>query len=102
MLRVHYQFHQLMTIKYFTDKFWGALDLRYQYGGELKVDGVKQDNQINALGGGATVGYQIIPPLGINVSYGNVFNTPSNVEVDMFKVTLVFSYVNIKKNQSKK
>jgi len=81
----------------FTDKLWASLDLRYQYGGELEVDGVKQDNKINALGGGATVGYQIIPPLGINIAYGNVFNNPSDVEANMFKVTAVFSYVNLKK-----
>jgi len=81
----------------FTDKFWASLDLRYQYGGELKADGVQQDNQINALGGGATVGYQIIPPLGINVAYGDVFNNPSNVEANMFKLTVVFSYANMKK-----
>jgi len=81
----------------FTDKLWGSLDLRYQYGGELKADGVKQDNKINVLGAGATLGYQIIPPLGINIAYGNVFNNTSNVEANMFKLTIVFSYVNMKK-----
>jgi len=81
----------------FTTKFWASLDLRYQYGGELKVDDVKQDNKLNVLGGGATLGYQIIPPLGINISYGDVFNNPSNVEANMFKITAVFSYVNMKK-----
>ena len=81
----------------FTDKLWASLDLRYQYGGELKADGVKQDNQINALAGGATVGYQIIPPLAMHLSYGDVFNNPSNVEANMFKVTIQFSYVNMKK-----
>ena len=86
----------------FTDKLWASVDLRYQYGGELKADGVKQDNQINALSGGATVGYQIIPPLAMHLSYGNVFNNPSNIEADMFKITIQFSYVNMKKLQSKK
>ncbi len=81
----------------FTDKFWASVDVRYQYGGALKADGAKQDNQINALAGGATIGYQIIPPLGINIAYGNVFNNPSNVEANMFKFTVVFSYVNLKK-----
>ena len=85
----------------FTDKFWASLNLRYQYGGELKADDEKQDNLINALGGGATVGYQIIPPMGINVSYGKVFTNPSNVEANMIRATLVFSYVNLKKLQSK-
>jgi len=86
----------------FTDKLWASLDLRYQYGGELKADGVKQDNQINALAGGATIGYQIIPPLALHLSYGDVFNNPSNIEANMFKITLQFSYVNMKKLQSKK
>lgn len=81
----------------FTDKFWAGVDLRYQYGGALKEDGVKQDNTINVLGGGATVGYQIIAPLGINMSYGTVFTNPSNVDMNMFKITAVFTYINLKK-----
>ncbi|KLT68345.1 MULTISPECIES: transporter [unclassified Flavobacterium] len=81
----------------FTEKFWAGADLRYQYGGALEYDGVKQDNKINALGGGATVGYQIIPPLGINMSYAGVFSNPSNVDANMFKITAVFTYVNLKK-----
>lgn len=80
----------------FTNKLWASLDLRYQYGGELKADGVKQDNILNVLGGGATIGYQIISPLGINIAYGNVFNNPSNVEASMFKMTAVFTYANLK------
>jgi len=85
----------------FTNKLWAALDVRYQYGGEVEADGEKQDNQINALGAGATVGYQIIPPIGIHASYGQVFTNPSNVKANMVKVTLVFSYVNLKKLQNK-
>jgi len=83
----------------FTDKLWASIDLRYQYGGALKADGEKQDNKIDAFGGGATIGYQIIPPLALHVSYGDVFNNPSNVEANMFKITLQFSYVNMKKLQ---
>jgi hypothetical protein len=81
----------------FTKKFWGSVDLRYQYGGELKADEVKQDNQMNVLGGGVTLGYQMIPPLGINMSYGDVFNNASNVQAKMLKLSVVFSYVNMKK-----
>lgn len=81
----------------FTNKFWASLDFRYQYGGELKSDDIKQDNKINALGGGATIGYQIIPPLGVNLSYGSVFNNPSNIEANMFKISAVFSYANMNK-----
>ena len=84
----------------FTDKFWAALDLRYQYGGELKIDGAKQDNLINVLGGGATLGYQIIPPLAAHISYGNVFTNPSDVNANMIKATIVFTYANLKKLQN--
>ena len=44
----------------FTPKFWVGADLRYQYGGELKLDDEKQDNKVNVLGGGIEAGYQII------------------------------------------
>ncbi len=84
----------------FTDKFWAALDLRYQYGGELKADGIKQDNLINALGGGGTLGYQIIPPLAAHISYGYVFTNPSDVNANMIKATIVFTYANLKKLQN--
>ncbi len=84
----------------FTNKFWAALDLRYQYGGEVKADGEKQDNKINAVGGGVTVGYQIIQPIGLHASYGSVFNNPSNVKANMVKITLVFTYANLKKIQN--
>ncbi len=83
----------------FTDKFWASADLRYQYGGSLKVDGEKQDNAINALGGGLTAGYQILPPLGANIFYGTVLTSPENVKSNIFKLTVLFTYVNMKKLQ---
>ena len=73
---------------------------RFQYGGELETDGEKQDNKINAVGAGVTVGYQLIPFIGIHASYGQVFTNPSNVKANMVKVTFVFSYANLKKLQN--
>ena len=47
----------------FTKKLWAGVDLRYQLGGTTKADGVSDDNQINMLGGGLNIGYQILAPL---------------------------------------
>lgn len=56
----------------FTKDFWGSIDLRYQYGGETKTDGVENDNPLNQLGGGPTLGYQITPKFSVQGSYGRV------------------------------
>jgi hypothetical protein len=81
----------------FTDKFWGGVDLRYQIGGAVKLDAVKQDNKINILGGGVTVGYQLLPILGLNASYGSIVTGDNGAQSDMFKLTAVLMYINPKK-----
>lgn len=42
----------------FTPRLWAGIDLRYQNGGETTTDGVVDDNRINQLGGGVSLGYQ--------------------------------------------
>lgn len=81
----------------FTDKFWAGVDLRYQLGGALKLDGVKQDNKINILGGGVTAGYQVLPILGLNASYGSIMTGDNGAQSDMFKLTAVLMYISPKK-----
>jgi hypothetical protein len=81
----------------FTDKLWGAATLRYQYGGALEVDGVKQDNNMNILGWGATVGYQVLPILALHTGYGGILAGDNGAHSDMFRVVAVFTYVNMKK-----
>lgn len=81
----------------FTDKLWGAATLRYQYGGALKVDGVKQDNNMNILGWGVTAGYQVLPMLALHTGYGGILAGDNGAKSDMFRLVAVFSYVNMKK-----
>lgn len=81
----------------FTDKFWAGADLRYQHGGTLELDDVKQDNKINILGGGASAGFQFLPFLSANASYGGIMFGDNKAWSNMFRISLVFVYVNIKK-----
>ena len=81
----------------FTDKLWGAATLRYQYGGALEVDNVKQDNNMNILGWGGTIGYQVMPMLALHAGYGEILAGDNGAQSDMFRLVAIFSYVNMKK-----
>jgi hypothetical protein len=83
----------------FTDKFWAGVDLRYQYGGALKADGVKQDNKQNTLGSGIVAGYQVLSMLSINADYGGRIAGSDGAKINMFKLTATISYLNKKKLQ---
>lgn len=81
----------------FTKKLWGGIDLRYQFGGETEADGVSDGNNLNILGGGLNVGYQIISPLSVYAGYGTILYGDNGAESDMFRLSIVFSYINLKK-----
>jgi hypothetical protein len=85
----------------FTDKFWAGVDLRFQYGGSLELDGVKQDNRINILGGGITAGYQIASFLSASANYGSILVGDNNARSNMLRISLLFVYANVKKLQAK-
>lgn len=86
----------------FTKKFWASADLGYQYGGETIVDNTPDGNIINFLGGGVSLGYQVLPYLGIATSYGQDFiDGNTNVNANMLRFSLVFTYLNLKKLNTK-
>lgn len=75
----------------FTKKFWASADLRFQQGGETETDGESDQNQISQLGGGLSVGYAILAPLGISVGYGSIFlSEKSNGQMLRFRMTMMF------------
>lgn len=80
-----------------TKKLWVGADLRYQIGGETKADGVPDDNNINALGGGFNLGYQINAPLSAFVGYGTVLLGDNDIKSNMLRFSIVFAYINLKK-----
>lgn len=88
--------------KNFTQKFWAGVDLRYHYGGALKLDGVAQDNKLNILGGGISTGYQVASFLSATVTYSGILAGDNGARSEMFRLSLVFVYVNLKKLTQKK
>jgi hypothetical protein len=78
-----------------TEKLWAGLDLRFQYGGVLELDNVKQDNKINILGGGLSAGYQVLPFLSASAGYGSILFGDNNAQSDMIRLSLIFVYAKI-------
>ncbi len=75
----------------FTSQLWADLDLRIQQGGGTETDGISDDNTTSQLGGGATIGYNILPPLGVQVGYGRVFLSDKDKgSMLRFRVTMMF------------
>lgn len=81
----------------FTKKLWAGIDLRYQLGGTTKADGVSDGNQINMLGGGLNVGYQISAPLSCFAGYDLILIGDNDIKSNMIRVSLVFAFVNLNK-----
>jgi hypothetical protein len=81
----------------FTKKLWAGVDLRYQYGGTTRADGVSDDNLINILGGGLNLGYQIAAPLSIYGGYDTILIGDNEARSNMLRLSLVFAYINLKK-----
>jgi hypothetical protein len=83
----------------FTKKFWAGVDLRYQFGGETSADGISDENRINLIGGGLSAGYQLLAPLSIYAGYGSILYGDNEARSDMIRLSLVFSYINMKKSR---
>jgi Putative MetA-pathway of phenol degradation len=73
-------------------KLWGSLDLRYQYGGQTTTDGVPDDNGLQQLGGGVTLGYAITSKLQAQAGYGDLIykNDGSHGRMWRFRGVYVF------------
>ncbi len=81
-----------------TDKFWAGVSLRYQYGGVVKLDDVKQNgSKINILGGVVSAGYKVLRMLELQTSYGGILAGDNGARSEMFRLVAVISYVNMKK-----
>nr|WP_214460632.1 OmpA family protein [Flavihumibacter fluvii] len=81
----------------FTPKFWIVGNLRFQQGGETSADGIKDDNTMSILGGGAGLGYQLLPFLGAYADYGGIISGDNGARSNMFRLSVTFTYLNKKK-----
>lgn len=79
----------------FGSKLWAGLNLRYQYGGETISDGVDDDNRQNFVGGGAVVGYKILPFLSAYGTYGGILWGDKDARSQMFRISVSFTYAKL-------
>jgi hypothetical protein len=77
----------------FTERFWGSLDAAWFYGGKASINGVEGE-ELNNLGFGLTLGYQINDNLNLTFGYKSTVNdnAPDDLRMDVFMVTLVFGW----------
>jgi len=81
----------------FSPKFWIVGNLRFQQGGETSADGVEDNNTMTILGGGAGLGYQLLPFMGAYADYGGIIAGSNNARSNMFRLSVTFTYLNKKK-----
>ena len=74
----------------FTDRLWGSLDSVWYTGGKASVDGVEGE-ELDNLGVGLTLGYQINDSLGLTIGYKSTIHdsAPGDLQMDGFMISLV-------------
>jgi hypothetical protein len=76
-----------------TERFWGSIDGAWYYGGKSSINGVAGE-ELNNLGFGLTLGYQINDNLNLTVGYMSTLNdsAPGDLQMDKFMVSLVYGW----------
>ena len=77
----------------FTEHLWGSIDGAWFYGGKATINDVEGE-ELNNLGFGLTLGYQINDNLNLTFGYKSTVhdNDPEDLRMDVFMVTLVFGW----------
>jgi hypothetical protein len=80
----------------FTERLWGSLDGAWYTGGQATVDGVEGE-ELDNLGLGFTLGYQINDNLNLTFGYKSTLNddAPDDLRMDMFMVSFVYGWHNL-------
>ena len=76
----------------FTESLWGSLDAVWYYGAKATIDGVSAEN-LNDLGVGFTLGYQITGNLMLTAGYtATVFQRSTALDLGVFRFNIVFGW----------
>ena len=77
----------------FHQDFWGSFDLNWVNGAESSIDG-QQGEEIDMVGMGFTLGYQINENIQLTAGYLASINDsePTDLNIDIFKLSLVFGW----------
>ena len=76
-----------------TEHFWASFDAAWFYGGKATINDVEGE-ELNNLGLGITLGYQINDNLNLTFGYKSTINdsAPEDLRMNMFMVSLVFGW----------
>jgi len=77
----------------FMERIWGSLDFISYSGGKATIDDV-EGTELNNIGMGATIGYQVNDNMQLNISYSSTVNdsNPEDLKIDGFRVTLLYGW----------
>ena len=67
-------------------------DLRFITGGETVTDGVRDNNRNLRLGLGATLGYQVLKSLGLQMTYGGVVARGDDSRWRMLRLRMTLAF----------
>jgi len=78
----------------FHQQFWGSLDMNWMAGGQSSIAGGRSGEDLDMLGLGFTLGYQINDNIQLTASYLATVNdsAPTDLRMDVFKLSLVFGW----------
>ena len=76
-----------------TEHLWGAIDGAWYYGGKSSINGVAGE-ELNNVGVGLTLGYQINDNLNLTVGYKTTVNdnAPGDLRMNGFMLSLVYGW----------
>jgi hypothetical protein len=83
---------QLHLSRDIAPKFWISGDYTYQLGGETKVDGVSQDNEINSHKLGLSFNYVLNESTQVLIDYSKVVDTENGPDVGIAGVRFLFIF----------
>jgi hypothetical protein len=77
----------------FMERIWGSFDVISYSGGKATIDD-HEGNNLNNLGLGGTIGYQINDNMQLNISYCSTVNDndSEDLKMDGFRVTLLYGW----------
>lgn len=77
----------------FTESLWGGIDYTWYKGGKATIDGVSGD-ELNTMGVGFTLGYQVNSNLGLTAGYKSTINddAPGEMKMDIFMISLTYGW----------
>lgn len=74
--------------KQFTPKFWGSVDLNYQYGGKTYINNFENDDLRNQFSTGITLGYSLIDGITAMGSYDRIWFSEDSGNMLRFGLSL--------------